>query len=119
MALLTVVEPDFIFEDARGKLVQLVHNGFKQANYVFSAKGSFRGGHYHKENTEYFYVISGSFKILVEMDEDREEYIFGAGDMFSVSPMAVHSFSYLEDTQLIALYDKGVECQDGTKDIYH
>ncbi|RKI40082.1 cupin domain-containing protein [bacterium D16-51] len=116
--MLKIVEPDFLFEDARGKLVQLAHAGFEQVNYVFSAGGSFRGGHYHKENAECFYVISGRFKIAVEMDGKREEHIFGAGDMFCVPPMAAHSFSYLEDTQLIALYDRGVEHPDGTKDIY-
>jgi len=52
----------FTFNDDRGTLVQLVHEGYKQMNVVTSKKGVFRGGHYHKMNREVFYIISGHFK---------------------------------------------------------
>lgn len=116
--MIKVVKPDFIFADERGSLVQLAREGFRQINYVFSIKGSFRGGHYHKENTECFYVLEGKFEILLELNEKKEVHVFQAGDMFYVFPMVVHSFTYLEDTRLIGMYDIGVERPDGTKDIY-
>lgn len=116
--LIQLMKPDFVFKDTRGNLAQLVHNGFKQVNYIFSVGGSFRGGHYHKENTECFYVIKGKFEIALKLDGQEKSYTFQTGDMFCVFPMAVHRFFYLEDTQLIAMYDKGIERSDGTKDIY-
>ena len=116
--LIKILKPDFDFEDERGRLTQLVRSGYSQINVVSSAGGVFRGDHYHKENHEAFYVIKGSFRIVLSKDDEKEEYVFKAGDMFEVLPYVVHSFYYLEDSLLVALYDKGVEKEDGTKDIY-
>lgn len=117
MELIKILKTDFEFNDERGKLVQLVHMGQKQVNYVFSKGGVFRGNHYHADNIESFYVISGKFQVDVKKDGMEESYVFGAGDFFAILPGVMHSFYYIEDTQLIGMYDRGVEYQDGTKDI--
>lgn len=116
--LLTMAEPDFIFENESGKLVQLVREGFSQFNVITSVAGSNRGGHYHKINKEGFYIISGRFKLILEEDGEREEYLLGAGDMFIIQPYQKHFFEYLEDTVLVSMYDKGVELPGDKKDIY-
>ena len=38
--------------------------------------------------------------------------------MFLVPPYVMHSFKYKEDSLLVAMYDLGVEYEDGTKDIH-
>ena len=116
--LISILKPDFIFDDERGKLIQLVHQGYSQFNIVFSNKGVHRGGHYHKDNSEVFYVISGSFKMAVTQNGQSEKYFFQKGDMFLVPPYVVHSFNYLEDTCVVAMYDFGVEHANGSMDIY-
>lgn len=112
------LEPDFTFQDKRGALYQLVHEGFRQFNLIFSGAGVLRGDHYHKENTEAFFVVSGSFELTVRRDGTEETYMFQKGDMFLVPPYVTHSFRYLEDTWVASMYDQGVERADGTKDIY-
>jgi quercetin dioxygenase-like cupin family protein len=118
--LVKFIKPDFQFNDERGILVQLVHDGWKQINYISSKKGVVRGGHYHKNNKEAFYVVSGKFKLTVEGDNEiREGYNIKSGDFFIVEPFVRHSFYFEVDTILISFYDKGVE--DGlksSKDIY-
>lgn len=116
--LIELMKPDFIFDDERGSLRQLVHQGYSQFNIVFSKKGVFRGDHYHKENKEVFYVINGSFELAASKDGVVENYTFKEGDMFLVPPYVMHSFNYKEDSLLAAMYDLGVEHEDGTKDIY-
>lgn len=118
--LIEFIKPDFEFADDRGSLRQLVHDGWKQVNYIVSKAGSFRGNHYHKENREAFFVISGSFKFTAESEDGKikEEYDMKAGDFFAVPPYINHSFDYIEDTELISLYSDGVEKADGTKDIF-
>lgn len=116
--LIQVLTPDFEFRDDRGTLLQLVHEGYKQVNVVFTRAGVFRGGHYHKENVEVFYVTSGSFDFTAEKDSLKEKYHFKAGDMFAVMPGVIHGFEYTEDSEVVALYDKGVEHTDGTMDSY-
>ncbi len=116
--LITILEPNFKHLDERGTLVQLVREGYKQFNVVESKAMSVRGGHYHKENNEVFYVISGGFEFTAVKGEVKEIYTFKAGDMFLVPPFVVHGFDYTQDTLLVGMYDKGVEHTDGTKDIY-
>lgn len=36
--LIKFLEPNFIFEDERGLLIQLVRDGFKQVNYITAKK---------------------------------------------------------------------------------
>ncbi len=116
--LFQIIHPEFIFEDERGCLTQLVHEGQRQVNVVTTRSGVFRGGHYHKENVETFYVAYGRFRFTAERDGKREEREFATGDMFQVYPYVLHGFEYLEDSMVVALYDKGVERTDGTLDSY-
>lgn len=118
MTNVKIVVPDFIFGDDRGKLVQLVHDGFKQVNVITSKAGFKRGGHYHKLNTEAFYIVSGSFELVTRYEGKEEKQTFKAGDMFSIPPLVAHDFIYQEDTILVSMYDKGVELDENEKDIY-
>lgn len=116
--LIKLLKPDFEFENECGKLTQLVREGWNQVNVITSIAGSKRGGHYHKINKEGFYIISGKFRLILEEDGIKEEYIMKAGDMFVISPYQKHFFEYMEDTVLVSMYDKGVELPRNLKDIY-
>lgn len=119
MKLIEFIEPDFVFENENGILKQLVHDGWKQVNVIFSKKGSVRGGHYHKYNKEAFYVISGGFNLILWKDDRREEYEIVQGQFFSLSENVFHSFEYTEDTWLVSMYSNGVELGDEKKDIWN
>ncbi len=116
--LIEFIKPDFVFENEAGCLTQLVHNGWNQVNVIHSVAGSIRGGHYHKYNKECFYIIEGSFKLTVWNDKEKEEYEIKKGDMFIMPENTYHTFEYHEDTILIGMYDKGVELDENTKDIW-
>lgn len=116
--LIDIIKPDYIHEDDRGRLIQLVHEGYSQFNIISSKKSSLRGGHFHKENSEAFWVISGRFRLDAEKDGMKESYDLKEGDMFVIPPYVIHSFYYEEDTLLASMYSKGVENNDGTKDIF-
>lgn len=116
--LIQIMKPDFELEDERGSLRQLVHEGFSQFNIIYSKKNVQRGDHYHKENKEVFYVITGAFALHVSKNGAEETYYFRQGDMFLVPPYVRHSFYYTEDCLIAGMYDIGVENQDGSKDIY-
>lgn len=112
--MLRVIKTDFEFSDDRGTITQLIHDGYKQVNVITSKKGVFRGGHYHKENREAFYVVSGALKL----DVNGQMHVFKSGDFFGIDPFDMHSFLFEEDTTLVSMYSEGVEKADGTKDIY-
>ncbi len=115
--MIKIIEPDFVFEDERGTLTQLVHKGYNQINVVTSKAGVERGNHYHALNREGFFVVEGSFFLEASLDGKKESHEFKKGDMFIIEPYVMHRFVYHENTVLVAFYDKGVELPDGTKDI--
>lgn len=112
--MLKRIKTDFHFEDDRGTIDQLIHNGYKQINVITSKKGVFRGGHYHKANSEAFFIISGALNLEV----NGEKYQFTSGDFFGIEANDMHSFEFTEDTVLVSMYSECVELPDGTKDIF-
>lgn len=116
--LIEWLKPDFVFENEVGSLKQLVHEGWKQVNVISSRPNSIRGGHYHKYNSEGFYVIQGSFILRVWKDECVETYEIKTGDMFLIRPDVFHTFEYHEETLLISMYSRGVELSETEKDIW-
>ena len=113
-----LLQPDFSFTDERGFLYQLCRDGWKQVNVSKTVKGTFRGGHYHKQTREAFFIVSGEVAVTLENADEFETHIFKQGDFFTILPFVVHSFDFKADTLMVALYDKGVEKADGTKDIF-
>lgn len=111
-------QPDFTHEDDRGTLKQLIHDGFAQVNVITSKKGAFRGGHYHTQNTEAFYILSGDGEVSFTDGNCTDVYHFGPGSFFEIPPNVIHSFRFLEDTVLVSMYSHCVENNDGSKDIY-
>ncbi len=116
--LITMLKPDFEFSNETGLLVQLVHEGWSQINVLVSKANSTRGGHFHKVSREVFYIVSGKTKLSLETETENEEYILKEGDMFLISPYQKHTFSFIEDTVMVSMYDIWVEKEDGSKDIY-
>lgn len=118
--LIEYMKPDFEFNNENGFLKQLVHDGWKQVNVIFSPAGSVRGGHYHKYNEECFYVVSGGFKLRLWMDKENPEvYDISQGEFFKLKPYVFHTFEYVEDTTLVSMYSNGVEMANDEKDIWN
>lgn len=118
--LINILKPDFEFIDNRGTLTQLVKDGYKQINVITSVDDSLRGGHYHKENEEAFYIINGELELEVynlNQIDKIEKYIFQEGDMFQIPRGVIHSFYFKKPTLLVSMYSNGVELANGEKDI--
>lgn len=117
--LMKIIKPNFEFNDERGKIIQLVREGYSQVNVITSNSGVIRGRHYHKMNCEAFYFPYGKCRVIAETSEgEREERIFGAGEMFMIEPYVMHRFEYLEESMVISMYSHGVEIGDGRMDCY-
>lgn len=112
--MLKDLKVDFFFEDDRGSITQLIHQGYAQVNVITSRKGVARGGHFHKANEEAFYIIQGA--LVVEVNGTQRQFETGA--FFGIGAGDMHSFHFLEDTVLVSMYSCGVENSDGTKDIH-
>lgn len=118
MELVQILQTEFEFADDRGKLTQLVHEGYQQVNVLISKRGVTRGSHFHRICREAFYVLSGSTEFTLKTAEAEETVVFHAGDFFAIEPGVSHSLYFPEDCVMVQMYDRPVELPDGRKDIY-
>ena len=120
MKLYDILEVDFFYEDNKGRLLQLVHDNFKQFNVITTFAGNERGGHYHKDTEEAFFIIDGSMEVTLRtLDNAQKETItFKKNDFFVIYPNVVHDMKFYEDCFMIAMYTTPVERDDGSKDIH-
>jgi len=106
--VITFPKPDFVFKDDRGSLRQITSETWKQINFNTSVAGRIRGGHYHKNNREMFFVISGKFKLSLKNGKKTVSFLMMENDFFIIEKNISHSFEFIDETLLIAAYDKGV-----------
>lgn len=118
MELVEVLQTDFTHSDERGRLTQLVHEGFQQVNVLITRQGVTRGGHFHKLSREAFYVVSGSVEVELKAVDQTEHAVFRAGDFFAIGPYVSHSMFFPTDCVMVQMYDRPVELPNGEKDIY-
>ncbi len=116
--LIEKIPVNFEHKDDRGSLIQLVRRGYSQINVITSRGGTFRGGHYHKLNTEAFFVVIGKCQVTASKNGETETKLFEAGDFFRIGPCIKHDFNYIEDSVLVTMYSLGVELEDGNMDCF-
>ncbi len=91
------------FKDARGEITDLLEG--KNVNAVTRitfTKGSVRGNHFHKETTQWNYLIRGKVKILVQVGDGAiKEIILQPGDLVSTAPMEKHAIVGIEESDLL------------------
>lgn len=110
---------DFFHEDEKGRLLQLVHEGFGQFNVITSKAGVSRGGHYHKDTEEAFFIIDGTMKVRLYLGEKAETVTLTKNDFFVIHPFVTHYMDFPEGCMMIAMYTTPVEREDGSKDIHN
>jgi mannose-6-phosphate isomerase-like protein (cupin superfamily) len=94
----------------RGELA-LIEDGklFRHLGYFSLKRGQdfYRGGHYHLNKIEHFYVISGRILIRLHDMETGEKSVVEVrtGDCVILHPNCAHRFEAIEDAQVIEYYD--------------
>lgn len=120
------VEP---FEDERGLLKKVFKKSFfdinsqvEEAYVLYTHKGSVRGNHYHKINTECFFIISGTAKVAVQSIKsgcyDEMEIDYKDNILIKVHPFIAHAFKNEKDVELIIMAIATKEYDQLDKDTY-
>mgnify|MGYP001203036181 CR=1 FL=1 len=101
---MNVVHRNPAHEDSRGVITDILEdNDVECVSIITSTEGAVRGNHYHKETTQYTYIISGSMRVLEQAPgEPVEEHILEPGDLIVTPPMVSHVFVAVEDSLFIA-----------------
>lgn len=93
------LESEFTHADKRRTLTQLFTAPVAQVNSYKAHRGSVLGDHYHKETTEYFYVVRGVIRY-------NKEKILTTGDIFVVEPPERHEIRCMTDVTLMSFLTK-------------
>jgi quercetin dioxygenase-like cupin family protein len=92
-------------QDDRGVISDLVENSnINAVTYITLKKGAVRGNHYHKQTTQWNYVVAGEIKFVTqEGDGPVKEAVLGKGDFAVTEPMEKHALVGLQDAEILVL----------------
>ena len=102
------IEISVAFEDARGKIIDLIENeSINAVTLITFHKGAVRGNHYHEKTTQWNYLLSGKIKLLTQIpDKEVSETIMGPGEFTITVPGERHALFAIEDAELM-VFTKG------------
>ena len=91
------------FSDDRGQITDLFENeNINAATHISFSKNAVRANHYHKETTQYNFVISGSIRLVTQMNDDEpKETILRKGSLAITLPYEKHALQALEESELL------------------
>ena len=101
----------------RGELA-LIEDGktFQHLGYfsLKKGKGYYRGGHYHRNKVEHFYVVRGKIRVhLVDLDSKmKSTVILREGQLATIYPNCAHRFEAEEEAQVIEYYNSIYDPED-------
>lgn len=107
-------------EDERGEITDLlVRENIEYVTLITSVKGATRGHHYHKETTQWMYVLNGRLKVLSQMPESPvESVVLEKGDLAVNVPLERHAVVALEDSAFLVFTRGPRGGEDYEKDTY-
>jgi len=96
------------FSDERGKIIDLIENDAINAITVVTfRKGAVRGNHYHKQTTQWNYLMRGKIKLVTQVPgEEVVETIMEPGDLTVTYPNDRHAATALEESEAM-IFTKG------------
>ena len=92
-----------VFTDHRGEIIDLLENeNINAVTVITFSKGAVRANHYHKQTTQWNYIMSGSIKLLSQAPgESVIETIMQPGDFVVTGPNVSHALVALESSSLM------------------
>lgn len=109
------------FTDERGIISDLLNKSIGHVGLITTEKNAVRANHYHKLSTQYNYILSGKFEVLVapvNKPDNIKKFIVDAGELIIIPPNIIHQFKALDRAVMI---DMVSESRDGGKyedDVY-
>lgn len=91
------------FEDDRGVILDILQNvTINAVTLVTIRRGATRGNHYHRETTQWNYVVSGRLTLYSQVPgESLCQATVEAGDLVRIGPEERHALVGLSDSELM------------------
>ncbi|MFZ5803152.1 MAG: cupin domain-containing protein [Candidatus Omnitrophota bacterium] len=101
----TIRHIDPAFVDARGEIHNLFEGKLGHVALITSKKGTVRANHYHKEDVQYIYLVSGAYEShCVDTRDTKKRQVLKvkAGDIVMSPPYVAHAQKFTEDSVFLA-----------------
>jgi|SRR3989344_6924210 len=105
--LIQQIAPEFV--DGRGEIFKLLDDGktiIKSVLLITCAKGAIRANHYHKKDTHWVYLLSGSMEYTeaaIDGKGYKESVIVKKGDLVFTPSNVAHAMRFLEESVFLTL----------------
>ncbi|OGW86268.1 MAG: hypothetical protein A3C35_03605 [Omnitrophica bacterium RIFCSPHIGHO2_02_FULL_46_11] len=96
---------DAAFSDWRGEIYNLFEGRLGHVALITSKKGSVRANHYHKEDHQYIYLVSGAYKSYscdIQNPNKKQVLEVKPGDIVETPPLIAHAQKFTEDSVFLA-----------------
>lgn len=92
--------------DARGAITNIFEGRVEHIALITSKKGSVRANHYHKEDHQYIYLVSGAYESHccdIQNPGKKQVLRVRPGDIVYTPPLTAHAQKFTEDSVFLAL----------------
>ena len=93
------------FKDDRGEIYNLFEGRLEHVAMITSRAGTVRANHYHKEDHQYIYLVSGAYEshcCPVNEPENKQVLQVKPGDIVETPAMIAHAQYFTEDSVFLA-----------------
>lgn len=104
METLKHIDPAVV--DGRGAITNIFEGPIEHIALITSKKGTVRANHYHKEDRQYIYLISGAYESYscdIRNPSRKQVLKVLPGDIVYTPPMMAHAQKFIEDSVFLAL----------------
>ena len=97
---------DIAFHDQRGDITNVFEGRIEHVALITSKKGSVRANHYHQEDLQYIYLLSGEYESHccdVRNPSKKQVLKVKPGDIVETPPFIAHAQKFTKDSVFLAL----------------
>ena len=109
-----LLPPEYINQDSRRVLKQLLTAGISQVNIYEAKRGSLLGNHYHKETLEYFLIIKGTVLVVTRHVGQTmpNSQVVNKDNLFVVETGEIHTIECLTNVTMLTFLTKAYNSDD-------
>ncbi len=100
---MNIIDLKVNFKDARGEITDLIDGrNINAITLITFVKGAIRGNHFHKNTTQWNYLLKGKVKLFTKSEKGEiEESILLPGNLISTEPMEAHALEAIDNSELL------------------
>ena len=97
---------DPAIKDVRGEITNVFEGRIEHIALITSKKGTVRANHYHKQDHQFIYLVSGAFEshsVDINNTSKRQVLEIKPGDIVETPALIAHAQKFTEDSVFLAL----------------